>query len=176
MTAQRAYDLMTISTAVISSCGRLRRLIMPAGRHRGFTLLELLLVIAIIAIGSAGVSFAFRDSAQNVLDREADKLAVLLEAGRLQSRSTGVALAWVAHSSTALGSGASGYSIVSAQEVRRLAQPQTTWAAPELKAEGAAVILGPEPMLPAQSITLSLGERKLKITSDGLRPFKVEAL
>lgn len=53
-------------------------------RLRGFTLLELIVVIAIIAVATAGVSFAMRDSSAARLDREADRLAALLESARAQ--------------------------------------------------------------------------------------------
>jgi general secretion pathway protein H len=61
---------------------------------RGFTLLELIIVIAIIAIATASVSFAMRDSSAAKLDREADRLAALLESARAQSRASGVAVRW----------------------------------------------------------------------------------
>ena len=51
-------------------------------RPFGFTLLELLVVVSIIAIASAGVSFVIRDNSQTVLEREGERLAALLEAGR----------------------------------------------------------------------------------------------
>ena len=41
----------------------------------GFTLIELLVVIALIAIGTAAVSFSLHDSAQTVLERDAERLA-----------------------------------------------------------------------------------------------------
>src|SRR3954466_4220446 len=63
-------------------------------RSRGFTLLELLVVVAIIAIAAAGVSFALRDSQATQLDREAQRLAALLESARAQSRSSGVPVRW----------------------------------------------------------------------------------
>ena len=44
----------------------------------GFTLLELLVVLAIVAIASAGVSFALRDAAGAPLEREAQRLAALI--------------------------------------------------------------------------------------------------
>jgi len=49
---------------------------------RGFTLLELLVVIALIAIATAGASLALRDSADSALDRDAQRLAALLETAR----------------------------------------------------------------------------------------------
>src|SRR6187455_3280910 len=61
---------------------------------RGFTLLELLIVVAIIAIATAGVSFALRDPQAVQLEREAQRLAALLESARAQSRSSGVPVRW----------------------------------------------------------------------------------
>ena len=48
-------------------------------RPGGFTLLELLVVISIIAIASAGVAFAVRDTAGAPLDRDAQRLAAPLD-------------------------------------------------------------------------------------------------
>ena len=62
----------------------------------GFTLVELLVVIAIIALASAGVSFALRDTGQTQLEREAQRLAALLESARAQSRASGVPVRWTA--------------------------------------------------------------------------------
>ena len=52
---------------------------------RGFTLLELLVVVAIIAMASAGVGFALRDTSQVALARDAERLAALLESARARS-------------------------------------------------------------------------------------------
>ena len=54
------------------------------------------MVVAIIAIASAGVSFALRDSGATQLEREAQRLAALLESARAQSRSSGVPVRWYA--------------------------------------------------------------------------------
>jgi general secretion pathway protein H len=149
---------------------------------RGFTLLELLVVITIIAIGSAGVSFALRDSASTTLNREADRLSAVLEAARAQSRSSGVAMAWVALPE--------GFAVLPAQVLAQSASGALNLDAAQIKpwlAEGTlaqirssdrnanSLQLGPEPMLPAQSVELKLGEQTLRISSDGLRPFAVQA-
>jgi general secretion pathway protein H len=53
------------------------------------TLLELMVVIAIMGLATAGVSLAMRDTAGEQLSREAERLAALLEAGRAASRASG---------------------------------------------------------------------------------------
>src|SRR6478735_8957943 len=67
---------------------------LAAVASRGFTLIELLVVIAIIAIATAGVGFAMRDSQATQLEREAQRLAALLESARAQSRSSGAPVRW----------------------------------------------------------------------------------
>jgi general secretion pathway protein H len=39
-----------------------------------------------------------------------------------------------------------------------------------------AVVLGPEPLIGAQRIVLSLGERQLAVVTDGLAPFSVQSV
>ncbi len=64
-------------------------------RHAlGFTLLELMVVVAIAALATAGVTLALRDSDAERLDREALRLAALIESARAQSRVTGLPVAW----------------------------------------------------------------------------------
>jgi len=63
-------------------------------RQQGVTLLELLVVLAIIGFVVAGVSLSLRDSSQTQLEREAQRLAAVLEAARAQSRTSGIPLVW----------------------------------------------------------------------------------
>ena len=133
----------------------------------GFTLLELLVVVAIIAIASAGVSFALRDAGATQLEREAQRLAALLESGRAQSRSSGIPVRWYA---TAGGFQFDGVA------------PGTLpdhWLSATTQARGnPAVQLGPEPIIGRQEVILessTLPGRSLRIATDGLRPFAVSA-
>ncbi len=135
-------------------------------RPRGFTLLELLVVVSIIAIASAGVSFALRDSAQTQVEREAQRLAALLESARAQSRLRGVTVVW---RNTATGFRFDGLPPKTLPE--QWLNPATTAGAP------VALELGPEPIIPAQSITLRStvqSDVAWRVATDGLRPFSVQ--
>ena len=104
--------------------------------------------------------------ADGTVEREADRLSVMLEAGRAQSRATGLAVRWQ--------SSAQGFAFVSGETGQ--AAKTVLWLNPEIRAlQTAALVLGPEPIIAAQSVTLSLQDRKLTVATDGLRPFVVSS-
>lgn len=149
--------------------GRLRGLGRPGAAHRlraaGFTLMELLVVVAIIAFASAGVSFALRDTAAAQLEREALRLASLFESARAQSRASGVPLRWRAVEGGFRFEGAA---------------PDTLpgrWLGEQTQVVGAPVLLlGPEPVIGAQEVVLvspAVPQRAMRVSTDGLRPFSV---
>lgn len=130
---------------------------------QGFTLLELLVVVAIIAVATAGVSLALRDSGQNRLEHEAQRLAALLESARAQSRTLGVPVRWLA--------GPDGFRF---EGLPSGSLPEH-WLDSTTMVRGTRVLqLGPEPMLPPQGITLFRADdpaQSLRVATDGLRPF-----
>jgi general secretion pathway protein H len=138
----------------------------------GFTLLELIVVIAIIAIATAGVSFALRDTNQTLLDREADRLAALLESARAQSRASGVAVRWRAVDGGFVFDGLPPNSLPSgwlSGGISAQAFLSTGAAIPSMQ-------LGPDPIIASQQVMLSSDgppARTLRIATDGLRPFTV---
>lgn len=142
-----------------------------AGMQRnvtGFTLLELLIVVAIIAVGTVGVGLALPDSAEASLKSQAHALAALLETARSQSRASGVPVRWRPSPE--------GFSWEGLDATGPDALP-TTWKnnAFQVTAE-VAVLLGPEPLIPAQSIRLWLKDHPslvVTVATDGLRPFTV---
>lgn len=138
------------------------------GSGKGFTLLELLVVVTIIAIASAGVSFSLRESAQTALEREAERLAALLEAGRALSRSSGQPLRW---RDTAQGFSFEGLNAASLPHA--WLRPDTTvrW---EPDAASHTLTLGPEPLIEPQGLTLVQDGRSLRLATDGLHPFAVQ--
>jgi general secretion pathway protein H len=151
-------------------------------RQRGLTLLELLVVLAIIGIAMAGVSLSLRPSPQVKLEREAQRLVAVLEAARAQSRTSGVPLMWQAH--------ADGFSITPVKPLAHQPQiptPRTeAWLTAGTQATidsptPNAVVLGPEPILAPIRITLRLVDNantqaapELRVGTTGLAPFRVE--
>jgi general secretion pathway protein H len=73
---------------------RMRTSAAGSNPNRGFTLLELLVVVAIMAIATAGVGLALRDSSRTMLEREAQRLMALLESARAQSRMSANPIRW----------------------------------------------------------------------------------
>jgi general secretion pathway protein H len=138
---------------------------LPRRLPAGFTLLELLVVVAIIAVAAAGVSFAVRDAAGNTLEREAQRLAALLESARARSRLTGQPVRWVA--------GEGGFRF---EGLPRDALPQQ-WLSGDTRVVGRGVlVLGPEPVIGPQAVELASAQRpdrSLRIATDGVRPFQV---
>lgn len=131
-------------------------------RTRGFTLLELLVVIALIAIASASVSFAFRDSSDTQLQREADRLAALLDSARSRSRTLGMPVYWRAVPG---GFRFEGLPLGTLPE-RWLVDGTTV-------VNNGVLILGPEPILARQGTVIALQGRRLLVATDGVRPFVV---
>lgn len=133
-------------------------------RQRGFTLLELMIVVAIVGLASATVVFALRDSVQSQLDQEAQRLVTLLESARAESRASGVALQWRAT--------ADGFEFSNGVTTR----PQR-WEQAGMQAHSELPLqLGPEPVIGAQSLRIwsrEEPERKRWISTDGLRAFEV---
>jgi len=131
----------------------------------GFTLLELLLVLAVIAIGSATISLNLRGSAQTQLRSEAERLIAVLEATRAEARASNTTMRW--------------HVINKGFEVRTLPPTKNvlmtmTWLDESIDAAPTDILFSAEPVQTRTSITLLHNSgASLKIGSDGAAAFKV---
>lgn len=146
------------------------------GRRRGFTLIELIIVVTLIALVSSVASFALRDPASTRLEREGARLAALLESARAESRSLGSAVIWLPMPYSN-GDQQGDFRFVGLPDKLK---PKERWLEPEVTAEvlGATsaapgVVLGPEPIIAPQRIVLRLDGQRILLATDGLSPFEV---
>ena len=141
-------------------------------RPPGFTLIELMVVIALIAVASAMTSLALRDPAATRLEHEGARLVALLEAARTEARASGLSASWQPKVDA---NGAGSFRFVG---LPPSSEQPTKWLNEGVTADisGArAVLLGPEPLIGAQHIVLRLGEQRLSLSTDGLGPFVVDS-
>ena len=138
------------------------------GAAAGFTLLELMVVMLIVAVATGMLTVALRDSSQNKLEEEGARLAALLESARTQSRIVGTDVRW-----EPVREGGFHFLGLPAPSLALL---PTHWLDEETQAAIVGepqIRLGPEPLLPAQRVVLKLGEHEVAVGSDGLSPFEV---
>ena len=136
-------------------------------RHaRGFTLIELIVTITVIALGTSLVALAVRDGAATALERDAARLAALLESARALSRAVGVPIYWRP--------AARGFAF---EGIPPGGAPwPTRWLDEATAAQGnAALLLGPDPVIGPQAVVLRRqgSDAALQVATDGLRPFAV---
>jgi general secretion pathway protein H len=136
----------------------------------GFTILELLIVVFLLAVATVAVSLSLRDSSETALEHEANRLAVLLENGRAQARANGSPVVW--HTEIIDGTQNFIFDGLRTENLPKTWLNKNTRVTPNT-----FITLGPEPLIPSQSVEISnllLPGRKLWIFTDGLRPFKVQ--
>ncbi|MFM8866207.1 MAG: Tfp pilus assembly protein FimT/FimU [Limnohabitans sp.] len=136
--------------------------------QRGFTLMELMVVVALIAMATAGVALSLRDGASTALERDAQRLAAVLEAARAQARASDTAVWWQPEPD------ARGHVL---RGLPGPAQPQAWLSEHTRVRHPVRVQLGPEPLIGAQRIELFsklAPQHSLWVVTDGLRPFAVQ--
>jgi general secretion pathway protein H len=146
-------------------------------RSLGFTLIELMVVVALVALATAGVTLSLRDDGSTRLEREALRLSALMESARAQSRTSGLPVVWR--------SLPQGFEFVGLPPARSGAPSRDSligpraWLSPDTLAQvvqppGAlTLVLGPEPLIAAQRLVLQQGDRRLTLATDGISSFTV---
>ena len=139
---------------------------------RGFTLIELMVVVALIAIAAGVVSLSLRDGRSNRLEREAARLTALLETARAEARAAALPVRWMLTPE----SSDNQFRFVGLPASRTM---PTRWLDDEVVAQisgnRGAVVLGPEALIGEQRVLLRIDDRTIEIGTDGLRPFAVMA-
>lgn len=147
-------------------------------RARGFTLIELIVAITIVAIASAAVTMAIRDRGDAMLEREALHLASVLEMARAEARAASLDVRWLPD-----GPNEGRYRVVGLPPAlnRRLAldrpwldEPPAVVEIVGPAANGRSIRLGPEPLIGAQRVILIRGDHRVSLVTDGLTPFTVQ--
>jgi len=134
-------------------------------RQRGFTLIELLVVLAMVAIGSSLVVLSLRDSAQQQLNQEADRLVAVLENAKAQARSRSTPLLWRAD--------AQGFSLRTLSE-REPALQTLQWLHPGTQVLPAEWVISAEPLQATMQFQLMRNSSSVTLKSDGVQAFKVQ--
>ena len=155
----------------------------------GFTLIELVVVIAVLAIAAAVATFSIAAGRGHVLEAIAERLASNLESARWHAISTGRRVAWEAPWVEVSAAGgpareARWYDqMINGSWQRRVPEsdemPQAGLSiriAQPLGAQGAAarLVLGPEPVGVPACVLLTLEGAMIAVVSDGVTPFAVK--
>lgn len=123
-----------------------------------------MVVVAIMALATAGVAMSLRDGSVTALEREAQRLGALLESGRAQSRMSASPVRWRTTDTGFVFEGLAGTKL------------PTTWLSSDVQAQATTIVLGPEPIIGPQQIrlmSLSAPQYHLTLATDGIRPFAV---
>lgn len=126
------------------------------------------MVLVLTALLASLVAVSMRDPAESRLQQEATRLAALLEGARAESRASGTPVRF-----EFVTNGDHDFRFIGWPG--REAPPQR-WLNAGVQGEvvGArALQLGPEPLIGAQRLRLSLDQRQLVLATDGLAPFAI---
>jgi general secretion pathway protein H len=141
---------------------------------RGFTLIEILVVIAILGVAAAAVALSVSTSDARLLQEETARLGALFRIAQNEARISGRALVWEADRE--------GYRFRplplpsdSAEAAREwsdeILRPRR-WPFPVRAVEGSPIVFGREPLLEPAQLRIHTAEREARLVLDALGNLK----
>jgi general secretion pathway protein H len=134
----------------------------PTSSCIGFTYIELLVVILILAVAAGMASLSVSPSEERLLATEIDRLAALFRLAQNEAKVSGRPLAWRCDTD--------GYRFLAGDIVRGEKKDDPlrprAWPFPVRQVEATDLVFGLEPLLPPASIRIVTSERELVLMLD----------
>jgi general secretion pathway protein H len=138
-------------------------------RARGFTLIEILVVIAILGVAAAAVAFSISTSDARLLQEETARLGALFRIAQNEARISGRALVWEANRD--------GYRFrpLDAETARDWSDDilrERRWPFPVQAVEGGPIVFSREPLLEPAQLRITTAEREARLSMDAFGNLK----
>lgn len=136
---------------------------------RGFTLIEILVVIAILGIAAAAAAMSISTSDARLVQEETARLGALFRIAQNEARVSGRTLVWEADRE--------GYRFrpLDAEAAREWSDEilrARRWPFPVRAVEGSPIVFGREPLLEPAQLRIATAEREARLVLDALGNLK----